>query len=252
MNSSKNLLKVENLSKVFTNGNKEKIVFSGINIEMAEGESISIAGQSGCGKTTLLLIMGGLISPTSGRLSLNGKIYSNPSNDIALVLQDYGLPPWKTVEDNIILGARLQSISVSDDELNDLKYHLKIEGLDHLYPYQISGGQRQRVAIARILLLKPKLLLLDEPFAALDALTRERLQKLLLKIFRERGLSFIIVTHDVEEASLLGKRIMVMDSNGGGINTVIDNPGFLIEGYRDTPEFFERVKQLSEDLKAAN
>jgi len=93
VNSSKNLLKVENLSKVFTNGNKEKIVFSGINIDMAEGESISIAGQSGCGKTTLLLIMAGLISPTSGRLSLNGKIYSNPSNDIALVLQDYGLPP---------------------------------------------------------------------------------------------------------------------------------------------------------------
>jgi len=252
VNISKNLLKVENLSKVFTNGNKEKIVFSGINIDMAEGESISIAGQSGCGKTTLLLIMAGLISPTGGSLSLNGKIYSNPSTDIALVLQDYGLPPWKTVEDNIRLGARLQNISVNDDELNDLKYHLKIEGLDHLYPHQISGGQRQRVAIARILLLKPKLLLLDEPFAALDALTRERLQKLLLKIFRQRGLSFIIVTHDVEEASLLGKRIMVMDSNGGGISTVIDNPGFLIEGYRDTPEFFERVKQLREVLKASN
>lgn len=252
MNSSKSLLRVENISKVFPNGNEEKVVLSGINIDLAEGESIAITGQSGCGKTTLLLIMAGLISPTSGNLFLNGKAYSETSNDIALVLQEYGLPPWKTVADNIRLGALLQKIPVSDDELKNLKSQLKIEGLDHLYPHQLSGGQRQRVAIARILLLKPKLLLLDEPFGALDALTRERLQKLLLNIFRQRGLSFIIVTHDVEEASLLGKRIMVMDSNGGGINTVIDNPGFLSEGYRDTQEFFEQVKQLREVLRASD
>ncbi|MCH7887345.1 MAG: ATP-binding cassette domain-containing protein [Candidatus Marinimicrobia bacterium] len=252
MNSSKSLLRVENISKVFPNGDEEKVVLSGINIDLAEGESIAITGQSGCGKTTLLLIMAGLISPTSGNLFLNGKAYSETSNDIALVLQDYGLPPWKTVADNIRLGALLQKIPVSDDELKNLKSQLKIEGLDHLYPHQLSGGQRQRVAIARILLLKPKLLLLDEPFGALDALTRERLQKLLLNIFRQRGFSFIIVTHDVEEASLLGRRIMVMDLNGGGINTVIDNPGFLIEGYRDTQEFFEQVKQLREVLKASD
>jgi len=251
VNSSKNLLRVENISKIYPNGNKEKIVLSGINIDLAEGESIAIAGQSGCGKTTLLLIMAGLISPTSGNLSLNGKTYTETSNDIALVLQDYGLPPWKTVKENIIFGALLQKIPVSDDEIKNLKSQLKIDGLDHLYPHQLSGGQRQRVAIARILLLKPKLLLLDEPFGALDALTRERLQKLLLNIFRQRNLSFIIVTHDVEEASLLGRRIMVMDSNGGGISAAIDNPGFLSEGYRDTPEFFERVKQLREVLKAS-
>jgi len=250
--STNNLLKVENLSKVFPNGDKEKVVLSGINIDLAEGESISIAGPSGCGKTTLLLIIAGLISPTAGNLSLNGRSYSKPRNELALVLQDYGLPPWKTVEENITLGARLQNISVSEDELNDLKSQLKIEGLDHLYPHQLSGGQRQRVALARTLLLKPKLLLLDEPFAAIDALTRERLQKMLLKIFRQRELSFIIVTHDVEEASLLGGRIMVMESNGGAINTVIDNPGFSSDGYRETPEFFERVNQLRQVLKASS
>lgn len=250
MNSTENLLRIENLSKVFSNGDREKVVLSGININLAAGESISIAGPSGCGKTTLLLIIAGLISPSAGRLFLNGKGYSEPSNDLALVLQDYGLPPWKTVEENITLGARLQNIPVSEDELDDLKSQLKIEGLDHLYPHQLSGGQRQRVALARTLLLKPKLLLLDEPFAAIDALTRERLQKMLLKIFHQRELSFIIVTHDVEEASLLGGRIMVMESNGGAINTVIDNPGFMSDDYREKTEFFERVKQLREVMKA--
>lgn len=252
MTTNNNLLKVENLSKVFPNGDKEKVVLSGINIDLAVGESISIAGPSGCGKTTLLLIIAGLISPTAGNISLNGKAYSKPSNDLALVLQDYGLPPWKRVEENITLGARLQNIAVSDDELNDLKSQLKIEGLDHLYPHQLSGGQRQRVALARTLLLKPKLLLLDEPFAAIDALTRESLQKMLLKISGQRKLSFIIVTHNVEEASLLGGRIMVMESNGGAINTVIDNPGFSSDGYRETPEFFEMVNHLRQVLKATS
>jgi len=247
VNSTENLLRIENLSKVFSNGDREKVVLSGININLAAGESISIAGPSGCGKTTLLLIIAGLISPSAGRLFLNGKGYSEPSNDLALVLQDYGLPPWKTVEENIKLGARLQNIPVSEDELDDLKSQLKIEGIDHLYPHQLSGGQRQRVALARTLLLKPKLLLLDEPFAAIDALTRERLQKMLLKIFHQRELSFIIVTHDVEEASLLGGRIMVMES---AINTVIDNPGFMSDDYREKTEFFERVKQLREVMKA--
>jgi NitT/TauT family transport system ATP-binding protein len=167
------------------------------------------------------------------------------------VLQHYGLFPWKTVAANIILGAHIQRIRISDAELMNVKRDLGIESLDSLYPAQLSGGQRQRVALARAILLRPSLLLLDEPFAAIDAITRERLQASLLALFRRRGFSMIIVTHNIEEAVFLGRRIIVLDNKKKGLKTMIDNPLSGSTDFRNNPEFFKRCLELRRILEDA-
>jgi NitT/TauT family transport system ATP-binding protein len=168
------------------------------------------------------------------------------------VLQEYGLFPWKTVGANILLGARLQKMEIPDKKIGELINVLGIEGLDHLYPHQLSGGQRQRVALARALILRPSLLLLDEPFAAIDAITRERLQDRLLTVFGQRQFSFIIVTHNIEEAIFLGKRILILDNRASGISTIVDNPGVGDPHYRTKPAFFAlstKLRNILEELE---
>jgi NitT/TauT family transport system ATP-binding protein len=241
------LLSVEGLKKVFSNGNESRTVLDGISFRLSSSDSFAVVGPSGCGKTTLLLIIAGLLPATAGSVLLEGDKIEGPSRKIALVLQHYGLFPWKTVGANISLGARLQKIRVADEELGALKRELGIEGLDRLYPEQLSGGQRQRVALARALLLKPSLLLLDEPFAAIDTITRERLQNHLLAIFSQRRFSFIIVTHNIEEAVFLGRKILVIEDRG--IRTVLDNPGMGNAEYRNRPEFFELSRRLRSVLE---
>jgi NitT/TauT family transport system ATP-binding protein len=189
-----------------------------------------------------------LLTPSEGSLSLDGSPIKSPSRNVALVLQHYGLFPWKTVGANIALGADLRKIRISDDELADIKRELGIEDLDHLYPVQLSGGQRQRVALARAILLRPSLLLLDEPFAAIDTITRERLQNRLLDIFAQRHFSFVIVTHSFEEAVFLGKKILVLD-NGPTVRAVLDNPQAGDPGFRSSPQFFARSLELRQLLE---
>ena len=241
------LLSVEGLKKVFSNGNESRTVLDDISFRLSSSDSLAIVGPSGCGKTTLLLIIAGLLPATAGSVLLESEKIEGPSKKIALVLQHYGLFPWKTVRANISLGARLQKIRVADAELAALKRELGIEGLDRLYPEQLSGGQRQRVALARALLLKPSLLLLDEPFAAIDTITRERLQNHLLALFSQRRFSFIIVTHNIEEAVFLGRKILVLEDRG--IKTVLDNPDVDKAGYRNRPEFFELSRRLRSVLE---
>jgi NitT/TauT family transport system ATP-binding protein len=241
------LLSVEGLKKVFSNGNESKTVLDDISFGLSSSDSLAVVGPSGCGKTTLLLIIAGLLPATAGSVLLEGYKIEGPSRKIALVLQHYGLFPWKTVGANVSLGARLQKMRVSDAELGELKRELGIEGLDRLYPEQLSGGQRQRVALARALLLKPSLLLLDEPFAAIDTITRERLQNHLLAIFSQRRFSFIIVTHNIEEAVFLGRKMLVLEEKG--LRTVLDNPGVGNAEYRNKPEFFELSRRLRNVLE---
>jgi len=244
MATSGRFLSVEGLSKTFQSENQTKAVLEGIDLELAFRDCIAIVGPSGCGKTTLLLAIAGLLAPTAGTVRFKGNPLAAPERRIALVLQHYGLFPWKTVAANITLGARLQRIEVSEKRLASVKKELDIEGLDHLYPAQLSGGQRQRVALARALLLNPLLLLLDEPFAAIDTVTRERLQNNLLAVFAQRRFSFIIVTHNIEEAVFLGQRIVVLDNGTHGIKTIMENPGMGSAHYRNDPVFFERTRQL--------
>jgi NitT/TauT family transport system ATP-binding protein len=249
MAPSHELLKVEGLGKTFQNGLSSKTVLQGVNFDLASHDSLSIVGPSGCGKTTLLLILTGLLRPTEGKLWLEGIPLTEPTNKIALVLQEYGLFPWKDVASNIALGARLQKIHLPENEVVSLKRELGIEGMDHLYPHQLSGGQRQRVALARALLLRPRLLLLDEPFAALDTITREHLQNHLLTLFDHRQFSFIVVTHNIEEAIFLGRRILILNDQPPGLMTAIDNPGWGALDYRGNSEFFKQTLEIRQILK---
>ncbi|PKN30035.1 MAG: hypothetical protein CVU63_25830, partial [Deltaproteobacteria bacterium HGW-Deltaproteobacteria-20] len=159
MGTSGKFLALEGLGKTFQNENESKTVLEGVDLELAFRDCLAIVGPSGCGKTTLLLAIAGLLAPTTGAITFKNGSLRAPEHRIALVLQHYGLFPWKTVGANITLGARLQRIEVPEKRLRSVKKELDIEGLDHLYPAQLSGGQRQRVALARALLLNPLLLL---------------------------------------------------------------------------------------------
>lgn len=249
MVTSPKLLSVKGLGKTFLNNGESKRVLHQVDFELSFHDSLAIVGPSGCGKTTLLLLLSGLLPSTGGEVFLEGQPIASPTHKIALVLQEYGLFPWKTVAENVTLGARFQKIKVPAEELISLKKELGIEGLDGLYPHQLSGGQRQRVALARALLLRPRLLLLDEPFAALDAITRERLQNHLLHVFAHRRFSFIIVTHNIEEAIFLGRRVSVLDPRIAGIRAMIDNAEAGSPDYRNHSTFFRRSLELRQMLE---
>jgi len=248
---SNNLLCVESLSKSFPDLNEPKMVLDDVSFTLSSWDSLAIMGPSGCGKTTLLLMIAGLLPSSGGFIKIDGEPINGPTRKIGLVLQEYGLFPWKTVGANILLGANLQKLKIPEKRLAEFKSVLGIEGLDHLYPHQLSGGQRQRVALARALILRPALLLLDEPFAAIDAITRERLQDRLLAVFGQRQFSFIIVTHNIEEAIFLGKRILILDNSASGVSTIMENPGVGDPHYRTKSAFFElstKLRNILEEL----
>lgn len=249
MGTYRKFLSVEGLNKTFFNEKESKSVLSDVSFELPFHDSLAIVGPSGCGKTTLILTIAGLLGPTAGSVIFQDEAVNGPNRDIALVLQEYGLFPWKTVAANITLGAKIQKINVSAKRLEAMKKDLDIEGLDHLYPAQLSGGQRQRVALARAFLTNPLLLLLDEPFAAIDTVTRERLQNQLLVSFKRWEFSYIIVTHNIEEAVFLGRKIIVLTNERPSIKTIIDNPAMGDTDYRDKAAFFELTTSLRKILE---
>jgi NitT/TauT family transport system ATP-binding protein len=249
MGTYRKFLRIEGLTKTFLSKMEPKTVLRGIDFELSFRDSLAIVGPSGCGKTTLILTVAGLLEATAGSVFFQDIAITGPNQDIALVLQEYGLFPWKTVAANITIGAKIQKIVVSGKRLDALKKELDIEGLDHLYPAQLSGGQRQRVALARALLTNPLLLLLDEPFAAIDTVTRERLQNQLLQAFKQRQFSFIIVTHNIEEAVFLGRKIIVLANDASSIKTIIDNPAMGDIDYRNRAQFFELSTALRKVLE---
>jgi NitT/TauT family transport system ATP-binding protein len=242
-------LSVHELSKAFITEKGTKTVLHEVSFELSFHDSLAVVGPSGCGKTTLILSVAGLLPPSKGSIYFQEAAVTAPNRKIALVLQEYGLFPWKRAAENILLGARLQKIRVPDDRFEAVKKELDIEGLDHLYPGQLSGGQRQRVALARALLLNPLLLLLDEPFAAIDTVTREKLQNQILATFKQWPFSFIIVTHNIEEAVFLGKKIIILGTGRPSIKGVIDNSGMGEVEYRRQPSFFTLTTQIRQLLE---
>ncbi len=220
-----------------------------VSLSLSRNETLAVVGPSGCGKSTLLLMMAGLEKPSSGRIRFRGIPLFKQHRDIGLVLQDYGLFPWKTVRNNIELGLRIRGQEIDHESAHELMANLEILDKASAYPQQLSGGQKQRVALARALILEPALLLLDEPFAALDTLTRERLQDLLAAIWRKHGLGIIVVTHNIQEAVFLGRKIAVMGRDPSGILAVEDNTDACKPDFRGSEEFYSRCRIIRKRLE---
>jgi NitT/TauT family transport system ATP-binding protein len=187
-------------------------VFRDINLDVGKSEIVAIVGPSGCGKTTLLRCIDGLITPSTGEITVEGERVDAPLPGIAMVFQHFGLFPWKTVHANVAYGLRLAGVSAAQIA-ERVPYFIKLVGLagfENAYPYQLSGGMQQRCGLARALAIEPRVLLMDEPFAAVDAQTREILQFELLRIWQMRPTTMVFVTHSIEEAVLMGDRVVVL------------------------------------------
>jgi NitT/TauT family transport system ATP-binding protein len=247
--TSRELIYGRNLAKTYETESGPVHAVSASDIFLSPGETMAVVGPSGCGKTTLLLMMAGLEKPTSGTILFRGMPLTRPHREIALVLQDYGLFPWKTVLSNVELGLGIRGEYADRRRVRELLEELDIAEKTDVYPQQLSGGQKQRVALARALILNPSLLLLDEPFAALDTLTRERLQDLVAHAWQRRRFGMALVTHNIQEAVRLGQRILVMATNPGKIVATVENPSGSGPNYRGSAEFYELCRIVRNRLE---
>ncbi len=216
-------ISIENVSKIFKGRNGEIKALDNVKLEIREKEFVSVIGPSGCGKSTLLNIVAGLEGPSEGVVKVDDKIVTGPGRDRGVVFQQYALFPWKTVLKNVEFGLKLQKIGKEERRQTALKY-LELVGLkdfQEAYPKELSGGMKQRVAIARAYAVKPEVLLMDEPFGALDAQTRAQLQEDLLNTWQNEQKTCFFITHDVEEAVILSQKIVVMSARPGRIKEIV-------------------------------
>ncbi len=227
------------------------IALSGFSIELEQGEFLAVVGPSGCGKSTFLNVVAGLTFPSAGTIEVMGKPVTGPETDRAVVFQDYALMPWRTTEQNVRFGLELQGrIDATTEE--QVRHYIKmvgLEGFEKAYPRELSGGMRQRVGLARALVTEPRLLLMDEPFAAVDAMTREVMQDELARIVSETGQAIIFITHSVDEAITLADRIAVVTNRPGRIREIldVDIPRPRSRESRKLPEF-QRLRDHIWDL----
>jgi len=243
-------LRIKNVNKKFKQDQHSLTVLNHINLDIQQGEFISIVGSSGCGKSTLLRLIAGLDKDYQGEILLNGHLIQGPHLKRGLIFQEHRLLPWLTVSENI--GLALEETDLPSTEKTKLiQDHIQLVGLhgfEKAYPHQLSGGMAQRVAIARGLVNKPDILLLDEPFGALDAITKDILQKELQRIWVQEKITMILVTHDIEEAVFLGDRVIVMSARPGQINSIIpvevQHPR-----EKENPRLFELKNQAISNLK---
>lgn len=247
MNSVK--LKVQGLTKRFKTHGVEVLALDGIDMEISDQEFATILGPSGCGKSTLLRILAGLSKPTSGSATLDGELIQGPGRERGMVFQNYTLFPWLTVRENIEFGLNLsgKDRAYCQAVANQFIEKIGLKGFENAYPKSLSGGMKQRVAIARALANDPSVLLLDEPFGALDTQTRSLMQELLLQIWEEFHKTIVFVTHDVEEAVFLSDRIFVMTARPGKIKAVIEVPIARPRGYqvKSSAEFVQLKNKVA-------
>jgi NitT/TauT family transport system ATP-binding protein len=199
-------------------------VFRDVNVEVGEREVLAIIGPSGCGKTTLLRCMGGLLPLNAGEVTIEGARVTEPREGVAFVFQHFGLFPWKTVFQNVAYGLKLAGASSAEIEerVPECIGLVGLAGFEHYYPYQISGGMQQRCGLARALAVRPRVLLMDEPFGAVDAQTREILQFEMLRIWEARPTSMVFVTHAIDEAVLMGDRVMVLKGRPSSVHEIVE------------------------------
>jgi NitT/TauT family transport system ATP-binding protein len=243
-------LKVENVSKIFPAINRSHAVqaLQDISLEVKTNEFVSILGHSGCGKTTLLNLIAGFEKPTSGRIECAGKEVKEPGAERAMVFQDYALFPWLTVRDNIAFGLNIKGIDAAtiNQKVDHFANLVGLGAFVESYPHQLSGGMRQRVSIARAFAVDPTVLLMDEPFAALDAQNRAMMQKEMIRILAEESKTVVLVTHSIEESINLSDVIIIMTRRPGRVKEVIrvPEPRRMVE---DTPSYLE-VRRKIRDL----
>lgn len=243
------MIGISGLSKVFHTGGEEFVALEGVDLDIAPDEFIAILGPSGCGKSTLLSMIAGFELPTAGSLLVDGVEVTGPSPDKGVVFQEFALFPWMSVRKNIAYGLRERKVP-RDEQRRIVDSMLELVGLTHVadhYPRQLSGGLKQRVSLARVLANDPKILLLDEPFGALDEQRRMQLQDELLRVWEQDRKTALFVTHSIEEAVVLGDRVVVMSGHPGRIKAIVPVD---LERPRDrnSDEFNAVRRQLAEEL----
>ena len=246
-------LQAIDLTKIYEDGKKGLVTaIDHVNLEVKDGEFVMIVGPSGCGKTTLINILGGLNTATSGEVLLDGKPVEGPGADRGMVFQGYSLFPWLTVQKNVEFGLKMKKMPKAERAAQAKKFIdlVGLTGFENALPKQLSGGMKQRVAIARTLANEPEILLMDEPFGALDAQTRVVMQELLADISKKTKTTILFITHDIDEAVLLGDRIYVMSRRPGTIREVLDVniPGVRSHESLVLPEFLETKKKIMDML----
>jgi NitT/TauT family transport system ATP-binding protein len=245
---------VDRASKLFLEGTV--VAFRNVALEVRSDEVLCIVGPSGCGKTTLLRCIGGLVPPSSGRVLIDGAPVASPRPGVAIVFQHFGLLPWKTVADNVAFGLKIAGAPRA--ELAERVAHyvslVGLAGFENQYPYQLSGGMQQRVGLARALAIDPEILLMDEPFASVDAQTREVLQEELLRLHERARKTMVFITHSIDEALVLGDRVAVMATKPGRVKEVLDvsfsrprDPAAV----RADPRYNEMRNHIWEELRPA-
>ena len=236
-------VKIDNVRKVYQSRNGEMIALNGVNLDIMENEFICVVGPSGCGKSTLLNIIAGLLEPTSGQVICDGKVVQGTGTERGVVFQQYALFPWMTVKKNVMFGLELKGIKGQEAEDIAMKYikMVQLEDFVNHYPKELSGGMKQRVAIARAYAVNPSILLMDEPFGALDAQTRTQLQQELLETWEKEQKTCFFITHDVDEAIILAQKVIIMSARPGRIKEIVDIniPYPRTQETKMTPEFLE-------------
>jgi NitT/TauT family transport system ATP-binding protein len=248
-------LQLKSVSKTYFTKTSATTALEDISFTVDEGDFISILGPSGCGKSTLLSIMAGLLNPTKGAVSINGMLVNKPDPKIGYMLQQDYLFPWKTIEENIMLGLKISHLN-NDEHVTSARKLLKDIGLEHTtkkYPSELSGGMRQRVALVRTLATQPKLLLLDEPFSALDYQTKLKLEDLVSSTLKDHGKTAVLVTHDIGEAIAMSDTVILLSSNPGRIFRTFTIPAKLKNllpfEARQHPDFGAMFQQIWEELE---
>lgn len=246
------MIEVKNLSVNYKKNSDSILALQNINLTFEAGRIYGIIGPSGCGKSTLIKVLSGIIKDHNGEILIKGEPLNTRNHSIGLVPQNYGLLPWKTCYNNILLANKIKKSKNSietEQYIQEILKDLKIEELKHRYPKELSGGQKQRVALARTFIQKPDVILLDEAFSALDAITSEQCQKLFLETWNDNKITTIIISHSVDEIAYLAQKIIMLSHSPGKVIKVIDNPVFDEKGAGDKSDYYNFALSIRHLMK---